>query len=176
MNDFALKLWWLWVEPRLGVKGMIPIPQWFLNVYSKYPMQYRIMKYCMVLEGEKVYRHVPQEVGCANAVTGILEMVDPSFFGSDNTEDRIDSTIKLNAEMFSSDRFIKLNNPINGSVVINPTEGTNIGHCGIYVNGWIYNNNSKTGEWLPSYTWEEWVEYFEDTKKLQTRIYFPLAN
>lgn len=166
---------------KLAGQGFIPVPYWLKSILDKYPMQVRIIKYARVLKGQRVYSGVPQEVGCASAVTRLLEMVDPSFFGGVHTVDQIVSTILLTNEMEVSDRFIELKNPQHGCVVMNTTEGRNTGHCGIY-DGYtkrVWNNNSWTGKWTDSYsliTWKAKFEGFEGRKKLRTRFFFPLSD
>jgi hypothetical protein len=129
-----------------------------------------------MLEGQRVFVGVPQEVGCANSVSGVLEMVDPSFFGNAKLIDRIDSTIVLNQTLRTSKRFVRLDRPVDGCIIMSPTQSTsNVGHVGIYDNGRIWNNNSATGKWLASYRFDQWKKYFEVDKGLKTFIYFPLS-
>lgn len=127
------------------------------------------------MSGQRAWVGVPQELACANSVSGILEMVDPSLFGGQYTIDRIDSTIRLGEAMQYSKRFKKLiGKPVNGTIVINRTIGKNVGHTGIYVDGRIYNNNSETGKWLPTYSWLTWQSYFFNNRGLTTELYYPL--
>lgn len=172
------KLYTVFNRKKLGSSGFMPLPAFIKNIFNRYPMQKRVVAYTLILEGQKAWEGVPQELACANAVSGILEMIDPSFFGPPNVVNRIDSTIVLGNEMERSKRFLNLTGkkPFDGCIVMNRTIGKNIGHTGIYVRGRIYNNNSATGQWLPTYTWLTWQNHFTNRKGLKTELYFPLSN
>ena len=162
---------------KLRGSNWMPPPWWLKTILAKYPVQTRIVIYSRMLSGQQVFVNVPAEVGCANAVSGLLEMVDPSFFGSKEVVNRIDSTIRLAQEMERNPRFVRVTTPHNGCIIINRTvSDKNRGHTGIYDNGRIWNNNSFTGKWATSYRWDQWRQTFQVEKGLPTEIYFPLGN
>lgn len=65
----------------------------------------------------------------------------------------------------------EVDTPEFGDVVVNETQGTNIGHMGIWGKHNVMSNNSKTYLWDDYYSRDKWTAYFEGTKRLKTRSF-----
>lgn len=142
-----------------GGEGFYPMPSWLRSVLSRLPIHEQVRLYARLVNGQRIYQGIEKEVACANSVTGLLEMVDPTFFGGHATIDRINGTYTLLEAMVRSPRFEEIPYPRDGCVVMSATgtgNGTMIGHVGISDGNKVWNNNSKTGLWLASYTHLQW--------------------
>jgi len=108
------------------------------------------------------------EVGCAESVSTILHEVYPDF------PVKV-STIRLNEFLKADKRFKATLEAKPGNIIISPTVGKTIGHCGIFTEGQrILNNNSKNGLWQNTYSLDSWVKYFRYQKGLHLYFYEPL--
>ena len=116
--------------------------------------------------GQDLSKEAPDERGCAEAVSRVLKKVYPNF-------PIFVSTIQLNNYLRTQGEFVSSANPIAGCIAIFPTEGTRIGHVGIWGRrGWVMSNNSfggDRGKWTANYT-----EYGfrEEAKKRGLKLYY----
>lgn len=101
--------------------------------------------------------NVPDEIGCAEALSTIIKKLDNDF-------PIIPHTMNLYKEMTRRKEFQLSLNIEAGSIIISPTGKGNpgtIGHCGIIVeNNKIASNNSYTGKWEVTHTIDSWVNYY----------------
>jgi hypothetical protein len=106
----------------------------------------------------------PNELGCAESVSKIVQMVSPNF-------PTFLSTTQLYAWLIG--RWTQVSNPARGDIIISPTgyspTGKN-GHVGIIGENCIYSNNSFTGRWSNAYTLEKWRKYYSTFPVLFFRI------
>ncbi len=99
----------------------------------------------------------PDEYGCAETVYDILDTAFPLSVGFPFTV----STSQLYRALVSSNKFIKIETPLEGDIVISPTGygngGLTNGHVGIKGEGEkIMSNSSATGTFEENYTMETW--------------------
>lgn len=159
-------------------RGWYPIPYWLHRILAQYPMSKRVLTYARLCVGTKVHdSSVSKELACANSVTGILEMVDPSFFGKISRVDRINGTYTLSSELSRNRRFKKRDRKsiYPGDIIVNATgkgKPGKRGHTGIVNSDLrIMSNVSRTGKWQVTHTWDEWRHYYEGTQGIPTEIY-----
>lgn len=136
------------------------MPAFLRKILNRYPIRTRVIMYARALVGSKVYKNVPPEVACANVVTGILELVDPTIFGGAG-EDRINGTYTLSDALARHPRFKKLIAPLPGCIILSPTgkgKAGRVGHVGfVDLDGkTILSNNSYTGKLERNYTLNTW--------------------
>lgn len=111
----------------------------------------------------------PQELSCAEGVSGIAHLVWPDF------PDDIISTQVLLHYLKTSPRFKPVLDPLRGCVVVSPTVGTNHGHTGIYTQpDRIASNDSRTGLFEENYTRASWRAYFIAKKGLKGFLFMPV--
>ena len=161
MYNLLYRLWRRTQNNKLGATSYIPMPKWMRSFFSQYTIRKRLIMYSRVLVGSKVYRNVPPDVACANVVSGILEIIDPSIFGAPWTEDRINGTYTLSEVLAKHPRFRATSMPLPGSIILSATgkgkPGT-IGHVGIvdFDGNTIMSNSSYTGTFEKNYTLDTW--------------------
>lgn len=119
---------------------------------------------------------IPDEVGCAEAVTTILKqagVIDSVIAG----------TWTLNRHFEQSKNWLPTNNPQPGDVIISPTghakEKTSVkrGHVGIVGDkGIIYSNDSYTGKWMANYTIQTWHDRYSKLGKYPVYYYTYLTT
>lgn len=111
---------------------------------------------------------VPDEVACVES----LVTVTPAEFGLSKG---LTYTPVLLTALRSNPRFKATRLPSRGCIVVSPTQGQNIGHCGIFTSDTeICSNTSKDGIWRPNYTWEDWIQYFKTQKGLLIYLFSPV--
>ena len=109
----------------------------------------------------------PDEYGCAETVSSIIQKVFPDF-------PVVLSTIELNRLLSKSDKFKRVLAPTEGCIVVSPTVGEKIGHTGIYLDSSrIASNDSRTGKFEQNYTRSSWIVYYYEKKGLLGYIYEP---
>lgn len=68
--------------------------------------------------------------------------------------------------------------PSPGCIIVSPTVGDQIGHCGIFLtNTRIASNNSfgtLKGKWTDNYSFQNWVSYFRGVLHLHAYIFEPV--
>lgn len=112
---------------------------------------------------------VDNEVACAETLSTLLNLA----YGNVPLEV---STIKLDRWLSNPQNgFTRVLDPIEGDVIISPTQGTRIGHCGVVMeNDLIASNNSfgiNKGKLTKNYTLIAWKKYYENQLKLETHYY-----
>lgn len=103
----------------------------------------------------------PDEYGCADSVSGVLQKA----LGKDMGIDYTISTAQLYREFLLSKSWIVVQNPIAGDVLVSPTGygngGLSNGHTGIVgFDSKIYSNSSATGTWEQNYTLASWKDRY----------------
>lgn len=101
---------------------------------------------------------IPDEVGCAEAVTTILKECG-------TLDQVIAGTWTLNDHLQKSKYWLPTPQPQAGDIIISPTGSVKNapfrGHVGIVGNnGIVYANNSWTGKWSTNYTLDTWKEHY----------------
>ena len=94
----------------------------------------------------------PDELGCAESVSKVVQIVSPNF-----------PTFASTSEMYSwlTGYWTQVSSPARGDIIISPTGlGHGHGHVGIVGDNCIYSNNSYTGRWSKDYTLEKWRKYY----------------
>lgn len=164
-------------KDKLGSAVWYPMPVWLRIKLAPYPMWKQVLTYARLNVGVRIHDNtVPQELACANTITGILETVDSTFFGGGNTVDRINGTYSMSDELTRNPRFARrYGKPQPGDILLNPTgKGYpgRIGHVGIVdYYGYVLSNDSPTGKLKRGYTVDEWYLYFEKYCGIPTEIY-----
>ncbi len=112
----------------------------------------------------------PDELGCAETIYDILLTAFPFRVGFSFTV----STYTLYNALRSSKKYIKVDMPLEGDIVISPTGygsgGLSNGHVGIKGElDKIMSNSSSTGKLEENYTMKTWKERYVDNV---TTVYF----
>lgn len=106
----------------------------------------------------------PNELGCADSLSRLINMVLPDF-------PFFLSTKAIKSHLDSDRRFVGGESE-PWVVIVSPTRGKEVGHCGILGEGGvIYSNNSKTGLFSAHWTLEEWIKYYKIQKGLGVYFY-----
>lgn len=107
----------------------------------------------------------PNEVGCAESVTTILNQIDPRI-------PVLTGTGQLYSYLAGNSRFRRIYDPHAGCIVISPTgmrfanSDMPNGHTGIYINNTdIMSNSSATGLWTQNYNRDTWRSRYYDQGK-----------
>lgn len=101
------------------------------------------------------------ELGCAESVNEIHKKV----FGTYISPQNILSTYRMYEALTTDPRFVKVDKPQEGTIVISPTgyssKGAKNGHVGICgKNDIIMSSDSRSGLWLENYTIRSWESYY----------------
>lgn len=164
-------------KDKLGSAVWYPMPRWLRAKLVPYPMWKRVLTYARLNVGIKIHDStVPKELACANTVTGLLETVDPTFFGKSSTVDRINGTWTLSHDLSRNPRFARrYGTPQPGDIILNPTgKGRvgSIGHVGIVdYYGYVLSNDSPTGKLKRGHTLRSWCNYYELELRIPTEVY-----
>lgn len=110
----------------------------------------------------------PREVNCVEALNQIgLECFGKPFcYGA--------STITLSLTLKNSPRFAKVNlrDVLQGDIIVSPTSGKMVGHCGIVgKTGRIFSNNSNTGLWTDHWDLTKWYKKYGEEYGLPVEFY-----
>ncbi len=120
---------------------------------------------------------VPAEVGCAEAVSKVLQLA-----GISNGAEGIAGTAALDAWLASSGLFTRITMPEAGAIICSPTgsgNGSVEGHTGVFglynkqfSGDWgIMSNDSATGLFLERWSFAKWHAYYGTGGKLQMNMY-----
>lgn len=110
----------------------------------------------------------PQELACAESVSNIAHNALGTLPAN------VISTVVLCAILKQSGRFRAILEPKEGCIVVSPTEGTNIGHTGIFItDSQIASNDSRNGLFESNYSFSSWIAYFKFRKGLHIYIFEP---
>lgn len=140
---------------------------------------------------EKIYSHaklnlgkhltlnnaVPAEVGCAEAVSKILSLSDIQV-----PTGGISGTYSLYEWLDTNKAFEKIDEPEQGAIIISPTSmgnGSVEGHVGIFgsfgvqfpIDWGICSNDSATGNFLETWSWQRWQAYYGAVGNLPCYIF-----
>lgn len=113
----------------------------------------------------------PDELGCAETVSNLIQKVDPTF-------PIITGTWTLGAKMKADNRFERIYVPEKGCIVICMTgtgNGSMVGHTGIYMGGGVIASNEsfgkKKGQFVENFTMESWRNRYEDRGGFETLFF-----
>jgi hypothetical protein len=110
---------------------------------------------------------VPDDVACVDTLTTIMRMYDP-------TVPYMVSTIALN-DWLPKNGYALVSDTQEGDIIVSPTSGKKIGHCGVlFEDGIIASNNSfgiNAGKFTKNYTLASWSRYYKDKLGLPVFIY-----
>lgn len=108
------------------------------------------------------------DLGCAEAVSYLLLQLNISDFPKKGFL----STIDLYKYLSKSPNFKLINDYKKGAIIISPTSGKKIGHCGVVGTSWIMSNNSLNGLFQATHNIKNntWKNFYE--KKLGLKTYF----
>lgn len=120
---------------------------------------------------------VPNEVGCAEAVSKVL-----SLTGISDGPQGIAGTATLDTWLANSSLFTRIDSPQEGAIIVSATgsgNGTIEGHTGIFgafgkafTGDWgICSNDSATGHFLERWNYSRWLAYFHIAGGLGVHIY-----
>lgn len=108
------------------------------------------------------------ERGCAESLSYLLGKLHPDF-------PSILSTVELNRRLSADKRFKGTLDAKPGTIIMSPTQGAMIGHCGIFgENMEIMSNSSATSKWSENFTLATWIAKYRTTKHLKIYYYEPL--
>lgn len=121
---------------------------------------------------------VPAEVGCAEAVSFILQKSDITGIPAQG----IASTFNLMEWLLENPNFNVLQEPQEGAILVSATgtgNGTVEGHTGVFGafgkvfdNEWgIVSNDSNSGLLLELWNWKNWQKYYVQKGGLRTLIF-----
>jgi hypothetical protein len=112
--------------------------------------------------------NAPDDLACAESVSALIRRVYRDF------PTRV-STARLHEELKKDKRFKATLDFKPGIIVISPTVGATIGHCGIATDDQrIMSNDSATGKWMNNYSLKNWVSHFRTKKGLRVYFFEPL--
>ncbi len=114
---------------------------------------------------------VPDEVACVASLVAVL----PATCGLDRT---LTYTPNLFAALKNNPHFKPTLDPVPGTIIVSPTKGSVIGHCGVYIGpDTIASNNSfggVKGLFTANYTRQSWRDYFIKGKGLKGYFFTPV--
>lgn len=146
------------MQPRSLGGLSLPLPRWVLSYIKKLPLPKQIHALAVLLKGQDLSYIVPSVVGCAESVTRILYTL-----GIINNV--ITGTYTLFEWLNTSGRFIKVQIPQAGDVILSPTglgNGKIQGHTGIIdSNNRVLSNDSMSGRWSSNYTLLTWTSRYK---------------
>jgi hypothetical protein len=152
MISLLYKLWIYTQTKSLGGFSL-PLPTWLLSYIKKQPLPKQIHTLAVLLKGQDLSYLVNNMVGCSESVTRILYTL-----GIINNV--ITGTYTLFEWLNTSGRFMKVQIPKAGDVILSPTglgNGKIQGHTGIMdSNNRILSNDSMSGKLLSNYTITTW--------------------
>lgn len=124
-----------------------------------------IYKTAVSLLGQKLYKHAPPDLACAESVCAVLNKAGI------NVPLEV-STIKLTELLDKDTRFKRTLEIKEGNIIISPTQGKKIGHAGIVGKGSrIMSNDSPKGIWKENYSLGAWVDSFRYGKGLKVLVW-----
>ena len=157
---------------------MFNVPKWLDFFIKRFNIQRQVSAYAQLALGEDLSELAPNEFGCAESVTRLLNQVNKDLTPI------ITGTWTLWQHMEKSKHFIEIEkeHANNGVVVIAPTgtgNGGAIGHVGILVGNRVYSNNSYTdisknryaGEWDDYWTLDSFIDNYEHKNGIKVRFY-----
>jgi hypothetical protein len=111
---------------------------------------------------------VPDSVACADTVTTLIRLVDPSF-------PHVSGTWTLYDILEHRKDYAKVTELSPETIIISPTgmgNGTMSGHVGIVMgDGVIASNDSNTGKFIKNYTLETWTRRYAGHGGLPVLMY-----
>jgi len=127
----------------LGSTGFYPLHPIARKALSFLPRGKQLAVYSKLMLGTDLSFLAPNELGCAESVSRIIESLFPGTLSKIEV-----STTKLDAEFRSNKNFLPSDMPQDGTIIMASTgEGKGNGHVGIVVGSLVYSNNSNKGVW-----------------------------
>lgn len=153
----------------LAGNRFFPMPFWLKRYLSRLSMPERIALYSQLCVGVDLSMIAPDELGCAESVSRLLNTLDeqtPIVLGTWTLNDYI---------LKNKNRFEILNKAEDGCIVIAVTGTGNgkikNGHVGFYVKGRVLSNNSYTGKFDNHYPLEAFVARYYGVGGFTIRFY-----
>ena len=147
-----------------------PLPDWARRILALYPKRKQLQIYARMVNGVAFWKKAPPELACAESVSTIWNILFgyPVILGT---------WTMLFEYLRSSRNWSEVVVPIDGCVVIAATgtgkRGT-IGHVGIYDQGRVWSNNSRTGKWADYYTLDSFYRRYHDEQGMPIRYFVPV--
>jgi hypothetical protein len=113
------------------------------------PLSQRLYDVAFASQGMDLSRSAPNEQGCAESLSRLINQVDPGFPIMLSTASMMPALRK---------RYREVTQPEQGDIAIFPTVGPITGHCGVWGRNHVLNNNSANGKWSASYTLAGWLK------------------
>lgn len=158
---------------RLGAVGFTPLPAWLKPYFVKFPLARQIGIYAKLVVGTDLSFVAPDELGCAESVSRLINYLDPTL-----GLPIVTGTWTLDQAFKRSPHFIPIQQLYarDGCIIIAVTgEGKGAGHVGILSGGKVYSNNSYTGKWDGHYTHESFRSAFIK-RGFPIKYYLPVKN
>lgn len=150
-------LWKLTKSKQMLGSVWLPIPLWLKKYIKRYTLQKQVHTYAQLMVGKDLSFLVDKEIACSEAVTRILVELGimPSV---------ITGTYTLYEHLHTSIRFVRVQTPQAGDIILSPT-GMGIykhGHVGIMdSNNRILSNSSASGIFTRTHTLASWTSYYK---------------
>lgn len=135
---------------------------------SKREILYRYAKSQVGKQKKGIPDTAPQELNCVEAVN----QIGIECFGKPFCEGA--STITLDTTLKSSVRYQKvlLQDVKVGDIIVSPTSGSKVGHCGIVDDSFaIMSNSSLTGLWSNHLNFDLWYKRYQKEYGLPVNFY-----
>lgn len=108
----------------------------------------RLYDLAFASQGQDLSRSAPNERGCAESLSRLINQIDPGF----------PVLISTAAMMpYLRKRYREVTMPEPGDIAIFPTNGGVTGHCGVWGKNHVMSNNSSTGKFEANYTHPAWL-------------------
>lgn len=153
--------------------GFTPLPSWLKPYFVKLPLAQQVSTYSKLVVGSDLSFVAPDELGCAESVSRMLNYLAPELGLAILT-----GTWTLDQALKSNPHFIPIQKLFarDGCIIIAVTgEGKGTGHVGILVGDRVYSNNSYTGKWDKHFTHDGFRNYFIQ-RGFPIKYYLPVKN
>lgn len=123
------------------------------------------------LIGQDLTGSTPDRYGCAASVNHVFEKAFGIPIGGGA------STFLMNIALSDKKRFIEVERPLPGDIIISPTGSTTKktltnGHVGTFGQDFkIMSNSSETGKWSENWDLKRWKQYYQDFGGFPIKIY-----
>lgn len=158
---------------RLAGSGFVPLPAYIKGILARFPLAKQIAIYARLVENTDLSFVAPDELGCAESVTRLINYLEPTLGLPVVTGTwTLDQALKRNTHFFPIQKmFVR-----DGCIIIAVTgEGIGNGHVGILVGDRVYSNNSNTGRWDKHFTHDGFRNYFIK-RGFPIKYYLPVKN
>jgi hypothetical protein len=155
------------INRALGAKGFYPIPSFVYSLLNRMAPHRAMLTYARLMDGVDLSYLVPDDVGCAESVTRICNML----FG----DDIITGTYTLLHHYEKYPHLWKeIPFPVDGCVALAATgtgNGSIPGHVIIYDKGRGWSNNSMSGRWDKHFSITSFKERYQVKGGMRVRYF-----